>query len=162
MTVNVIATKPHIMIALVHILPLNKERNMTNQDDDLFSEGAKRIKQILKDKNIKPTDIVNALGVSKETVSKWVQGSATPNAQSLIDLARLLGVTERWIAESKESKKTETAKENKAGIALEDATADQLISELKARYAELNLKADIKISVEPIAGGFVTKEGFED
>jgi len=28
--------------------------------------------------------------------------------------------------------------------------------------AELNLKAEIKISVEPIEGGFVSKDGFED
>ena len=80
---------------------------MSNQDDDLFSEGAKRIKQLIKDKNIKPTDIVNALGVSKETVSKWVQDSATPNAQNLIELAKLLGVTERWIAETKDNKKSD-------------------------------------------------------
>ena len=131
---------------------------MSNQDDDLFSEGAKRIKQLIKDKNIKPTDIVNALGVSKETVSKWVQDSATPNAQNLIELAKLLGVTERWIAETK---KTE-AVEIKTGVALKEASADQLIRELKSRYAELNLKAEIKISVEPIEGGFVSKEGFED
>ena len=131
---------------------------MSNQDDDLFSEGAKRIKQLIKDKNIKPTDIVNALGVSKETVSKWVQDSATPNAQNLIELAKLLGVTERWIAETK---KTE-AVEIKTGVALKEASADQLIRELKSRYAELNLKAEINISVEPIEGGFVSKDGFED
>lgn len=135
---------------------------MSNQDDDLFSEGAKRIKQLIKDKNIKPTDIVNALGVSKETVSKWVQDSATPNAQNLIELAKLLGVTERWIAESKETKKSEIFEQNKQGVSLKEASADQLIRELKARYAELNLKAEIKISVEPIEGGFVSKEGFED
>lgn len=135
---------------------------MNNQDDDLFSEGAKRIKQLIKDKNIKPTDIVNALGVSKDTVSKWVQGSATPNAQNLMELARLLGVTERWISEIKEPRKTEAPKEMKSGIALKEASPDQLIAELKSRYAALNLKAEIKISVEPIAGGFVSTEGFED
>ncbi|NHB56800.1 helix-turn-helix domain-containing protein [Acinetobacter shaoyimingii] len=129
-----------------------------SQDDDLLSEGAKRIKQILKDKNIKPTDIVNALGVSKDTVSKWVQGSATPNAQSLVDLARLLGVTERWIAESKDPKKTEPVKSEKEDVSLKDASPDQLIAELKARYAALNLKAEIKVTVEPIEGGFVLKE----
>lgn len=135
---------------------------MNNQDDDLFSEGAKRIKQLIKDKNIKPTDIVNALGVSKDTVSKWVQGSATPNAQNLMELARLLGVTERWISEIKEPRKTEAPKEIKSGIALKEASPDQLIAELKSRYAALNLKAEIKVSVEPIAGGFVSTEGFED
>ena len=135
---------------------------MTNQDDDLFSEGAKRIKQLIKDKNIKPTDIVNALGVSKETVSKWVQDSATPNAQSLIELAKLLSVTERWIAESKISKKTESTQETKTDVWLKEASPDQLITELKSRYAALNLKAEIKVTVEPIEGGFVSKDGFED
>ncbi|WP_338561192.1 helix-turn-helix domain-containing protein [Acinetobacter sp. KS-LM10] len=138
---------------------------MNKEDDDLFSEGAKRIKQLIKDKNIKPTDIVNALGVSKETVSKWVQESATPNAQHLIELAKLLGVTERWIAETKDTKKSDIARderENRTGLELKDATPDQLIAELKSRYAALNLKAEIKVSVEPIAGGFVSKNGFED
>ena len=139
---------------------------MSHQDEDLFSEGAKRIKQLIKDKNLKPTDIVNALGVSKETVSKWVQESATPNAQSLIELAKLLSVTERWIAESKIPKKTEpeskavVVPEDKAGVLLKQASPDQLIAELKSRYAALHLKAEIKVTVEPIAGGFVSKEGF--
>lgn len=132
------------------------------QEEDLFSEGAKRIRQLIKDKNIKPTDIVNALGVSKDTVSKWVQGSATPNAQSLLELAKLLGVTEKWIVESKDAKSDQVFKQDKDSVALKDASADQLIRELKSRYAELNLKAEIKITVEPIEGGFVSKEGFED
>ena len=139
---------------------------MVVQEEDLFSEGAKRIKQLIKEKNLKPTDIVNALGVSKETVSKWVQDSATPNAQSLIELAKLLSVTERWISESKLPKKVDAVStvspEVKAGVLLKDATPDQLIAELKSRYAALNLKAEIKVTVEPIAGGFVSKEGFED
>lgn len=139
---------------------------MSNHDDDLFSESAKKIKQLIKDKNIKPTEIVSALGVTKETVSKWVQESATPNAQNLVELAKLLSVTERWIAESKMiHKKAEPAPkaipEVKAGVLLKDASPDQLIAELKSRYAALNLKAEIKVTVEPIAGGFVSKEGFE-
>ena len=147
------------MIQIVHA---KRENNMNDQDDDLFSEAAKRIKQLIKDKNIKPTDIVNALGVSKDTVSKWVQDSATPNAQNLMELSRLLGVTERWISEIKEPRKNEASKDAKAGLQLTDATPEQLIAELKSRYGALNLKADIKVSVEPIAGGFVSKEGFED
>lgn len=134
---------------------------MSNQEDDLFSEGAKRLKQLIKDKNLKPAEIVNALGVSKETVSKWVQDSATPNAQNLVELAKLLGVTERWIAESKGSKKTDLPVSSTC-VALKDATPDQLIAELKLRYALLNLKAEVKVTVEPIVGGFVSKEGFDD
>lgn len=150
------------MIALIEQLNFFLVQNMANQDDDLFSEGAKRIKQLIKDKNIKPTDIVNALGVSKDTVSKCVQESATPNAQSLIELAKLLSVTERWITESKIPKRAEISKDTKTDISLTEATPDQLIAELKSRYVALNLKAEIKVSVEPIAGGFVSKDGFED
>ena len=137
---------------------------MTAQDDDIFSEGAKKLRKLIKEKNIKPTDIVNALGVSKETVSKWMQDSATPNAQNLLELAKLLGVTERWMSESKDVVKSNLQKNShqahtvKEGVALKDASSDQLIAELKHRYAELNLKADIKITVEPIDGGFVVKD----
>lgn len=78
----------------VHIF---KDEKVNKQDEDIFIEGAKRIKQLIQDKNIKPMDIVNALEVSRGTVSKWLQGSSTPNTQSLIDLARYLGVSEHWI-----------------------------------------------------------------
>lgn len=150
---------------------------MALQDDDLFSESAKKLRKLIKDKNIKPAEIVNALGVSRENVSKWMQESAPPNAHHLLELAKLLGVTERWMNDFKEknddhqNKKTSTAhvqdekkplvtanKLKQHDISLKEATAEQLIEELKARYADLNLKADIKISVEPIQGGFVVKE----
>ena len=57
---------------------------MSQQDDDRLIEGAKRIKQLIQDKNIKPIDIVNALELSRGTVGKWLQGSSTPSAQSLM------------------------------------------------------------------------------
>lgn len=129
---------------------------MSQHDDDIFIEGAKRIKQLIHDKNIKPMDIVNALEVSRGTVGKWLQGSSTPSAQSLMELAKFLGVTERWILESKDVQHT-TAQEEST-VDLKKASVEQLMNELKARYAELNLKAEIKVSVEPIAGGFVIKE----
>lgn len=137
----------------VHIF---KDEKVNKQDEDIFIEGAKRIKQLIQDKNIKPMDIVNALEVSRGTVSKWLQGSSTPNTQSLIDLARYLGVSEHWILEGKESKANETQHSN--FIDLKQASVDQLIAELKARYAVLNLKAEIKVSVQPIEGGFVTQD----
>lgn len=129
---------------------------MSQHDDDIFIEGAKRIKQLIQDKNIKPMDIVNALEVSRGTVGKWLQGSSTPSAQSLMELAKFLGVTERWILESKDVQHTIAQEEST--VDLKKASVEQLMNELKARYAELNLKAEIKVSVEPIAGGFVIKE----
>lgn len=135
---------------------------MVEKDDDLLIEGAKRLKQLIQDKNIKASDIVNVLETSKGTMSKWLQNSTPSSAQSLIELARLVGMTERWNAESKQqNQQDQTDMVNKADVAsqvdLSQATMEQLMAEIKDRYAALNLKAEIKISVEPIDGGFVTQ-----
>ena len=135
---------------------------MVEKDDDLLIEGAKRLKQLIQDKNIKASDIVNVLETSKGTMSKWLQNSTPSSAQSLIELARLVGMTERWNAESKQqNQQDQPDRVNKADVAsqvdLSQATMEQLMTEIKDRYAALNLKAEIKISVEPIDGGFVTQ-----
>lgn len=135
---------------------------MAEKEDDLLIEGAKRLKQLIQDKNIKATDIVNILESSKGTMSKWLQHSTPSSAQSLIELARLVGMTERWNSEIKQQNQQDQADlVNKAYVAsevdLSQATVEQLMGEIKDRYAALNLKAEIKISVEPLEGGFVTK-----
>lgn len=136
---------------------------MVEKDDDLLIEGAKRLKQLIQDKNIKASDIVNVLETSKGTMSKWLQNSTPSSAQSLIELARLVGMTERWNSETKQQNQQDQADlVNKAYVAskvdLSQATMEQLMAEIKDRYAALNLKAEIKISVEPIDGGFVQVE----
>ena len=136
---------------------------MSDKEDDIFIEGAKRIKQLIQEQNIKPIDIVNALDASRESMSKWLQNSTPSSAQSLIELARLVGLTERWNTEDKTQAKTDL-KSNQAAPAeldLKQASVDQLLAEIKARYAALNLKAEIKISVTPLDGGFVSIDGFE-
>lgn len=131
---------------------------MAEKEDDLLIEGAKRLKQLIQDKNIKATDIVNILETSKGTMSKWLQNSTPSSAQSLIELARLIGMTERW-NESKQQDQEAMVKKAYAEseLDLSQASMEQLIAEIKQRYAALNLKAEIKISVEPIDGGFVTQ-----
>lgn len=133
---------------------------MSDKEDDIFIEGAKRIKQLIQDQNIKPMDIVNALDASRESMSKWLQNSTPSSAQSLIELARLVGLTERWNAEGKNQAKTDLKANPNVPpeLDLKQASVDQLLAEIKARYAALNLKAEIKISVTPLDGGFVVKD----
>jgi transcriptional regulator with XRE-family HTH domain len=133
---------------------------MVEKEDDLFIEGAKRLKQLIQDKNIKASDIVNVLETSKGTMSKWLHNSTPSSAQSLIELARLVGMTERWNMEAKQQDKTELVSKAYAEseLDLSHATMEQLINEIKDRYVALNLKAEIKINVEPLEGGFVTKD----
>lgn len=132
---------------------------MDQKDEDRFVEGVKRIKQLIQDKNLNQMDLIDALGVSKKTVTQWLQNSTSPNTQNLIDLVKLLGVTERWNnSESKSNSLNSKPDAAAQGVALSQATVDQLINEIKARYADLNLKADIKIHVEVIEGSFVSKD----
>ena len=131
---------------------------MAEKDDDLLIEGAKRLKQLIQDKNIKASDIVSVLETSKGTMSKWLQNSTPSSAQSLIELARLVGMTERW-NDAKQQDREELVNRayEESELDLSQASMEQLMGEIKDRYAALNLKAEIKISVEPMDGGFVTK-----
>ncbi|OTG67600.1 helix-turn-helix domain-containing protein [Acinetobacter silvestris] len=133
---------------------------MSDKEDDLFIEGTKKIKQLIQDKQIKPADIAHILELSKGTMSKWFQNSTPSTAQSLIELARLVGVSERWKSEARNEEKIDlvTKAYEQSELDLKTASVDQLMMEIKARYAALNLKAEIKISVEPLEGGFVTRD----
>ena len=71
--------------------------------------------------------------------------------------------TEEYELQSKQQTQQDQADlVNKAYVAsevdLSQATMEQLMGEIKDRYAALNLKADIKITVEPLEGGFVQTE----
>lgn len=133
---------------------------MSDKDDDLFVEGAKRLKQLIQDKNIKASDIVNVLESSKGTMSKWLQNSTPSSAQSLIELIKLIGMTERRSDDLKAEQRVNLVEKAYAESEcdLSHATMEQLMAEIKKRYAALNLKAEIKISVHPIEGGFVTRD----
>ena len=136
---------------------------MSDKDDDLFVEGAKRLKQLIQDKNIKASDLVSVLESSKGTMSKWLQNSTPSSAQSLVELVKLVGMTERRSSEIKQDTRADLVAKAYAEseLDLSHVTMEQLMGEIKDRYAALNLKADIKISVQPIEGGFVMRDESE-
>ena len=45
------------------------------------------------EKNMSQGDLADALGVSRQSVSKWENGNATPDLDKLVKLAKLFGVT---------------------------------------------------------------------
>ncbi|MBO9152878.1 helix-turn-helix transcriptional regulator [Chitinophaga sp. GCM10012297] len=51
-----------------------------------------RIRVILAEKNRKNKDIAEAIGVSEQTVSKWVTNTSQPALQQLFAIAGFLGV----------------------------------------------------------------------
>lgn len=58
---------------------------------------SERIKNRMGSLALKPKDIVNRIGVSKATVSQWVNGNSAPEGQNLLHLAETLEVTPDWL-----------------------------------------------------------------
>lgn len=62
-----------------------------------MSEVHDRLIRKMKENNLKQVDLINALEVSRGTVSKWVSGINTPSAVVLPRLASLLKTTPAWL-----------------------------------------------------------------
>lgn len=56
-----------------------------------------RIRVRMAEKNLKQTNVADAIGASKGTISKWLAGKNVPKNDYLIRLARLLHTTPEWI-----------------------------------------------------------------
>lgn len=61
--------------------------------------------------NIKSVDIVAATGVSKGTVSNWINGGTDPNGENLVRLAACLRTTEKWLQTGKGTPEGDSAEE---------------------------------------------------
>ena len=53
----------------------------------------KTIYRLRTEKNMSQGDLADALGVSRQSVSKWENGNATPDLERLVKMAELFGVT---------------------------------------------------------------------
>lgn len=52
-----------------------------------------RIYQLRKEKNMTQQDLADRLGVSRQAVSRWEMGTATPEIESLTAMSRIFGMT---------------------------------------------------------------------
>lgn len=57
-----------------------------------------RITALRKEKNISQSEIAKQMGVSRQAVSKWEQGTSSPDTERLIQLAKLLGTEVEYLA----------------------------------------------------------------
>jgi len=66
-----------------------------------------RIRDLLKDKNIKPDDFANVLGVSTEAVRLWCAGYARPDIDKLLFIANYFNVSVNYLLGQTDSQSTE-------------------------------------------------------
>lgn len=57
-----------------------------------------RITALRKERSISQAELASRLGVSRQAVSKWEQGSSSPDTAKLIQLAELLGTDVEYLA----------------------------------------------------------------
>ena len=62
-----------------------------------------RIIQLRKEKNINQNQLAQAMGVSRQAVSKWENGRSTPDPLKLIQLAELLGTDVEYLSTGRQS-----------------------------------------------------------
>ena len=57
-----------------------------------------RITTLRKEKGISQTELAKRMNVSRQAVSKWEQGSSSPDTERLIQLAEILGTEVEYLA----------------------------------------------------------------
>lgn len=57
-----------------------------------------RITALRKEKEISQTELAKRMNVSRQAVSKWEQGSSSPDTERLIQLAEILGTEVEYLA----------------------------------------------------------------
>ncbi|MFC6205739.1 XRE family transcriptional regulator [Psychrobacter urativorans] len=58
---------------------------------------AERIKDLMDSKGLKQVDVVKAIGISKSSVSKWLNAKACPSGEYLRRLSEILETSEYWL-----------------------------------------------------------------
>lgn len=58
---------------------------------------AERIKNLMDSKGLKQVDLVRAIGISKSSVSKWLNAKACPSGEYLRRLSEVLETSEYWL-----------------------------------------------------------------
>lgn len=58
---------------------------------------AERLNEALKLKGKKQIDLVQGTGVNKSTISRYLRGEREPKQTALLNLARVLNVSEAWL-----------------------------------------------------------------
>lgn len=61
------------------------------------AETAARIQQALTEAGKKQTDLVEATGLNKGTISRYISGQVEPKQKAIMALARALDVDEMWL-----------------------------------------------------------------
>lgn len=105
---------------------MTTESDQTTQTERIPGFG-RRVQEVLDEADLNKTDAMRRLGVAYTTVTKWVDGSNTPNVANLVPLAELGGVHVEWLITGNGPKYMDESR---------NAAADKAERERRARYEQ--------------------------
>lgn len=76
-----------------------------------------QLENLCKTKGVKPSNLVESLGMSKGTMSNWKKGG-TPNADAVVRIAEHFGVTTDYLLTGKENLSIPISSEDKEWLSL--------------------------------------------
>ncbi len=94
--VQVLECDPEWLMFGMGQAPEKTTRVLEEKEFGAFETGA-RLKHLMEVNNLKSTDLAYELGVSRATVSQWVNDIAIPNGMSLVSVCEALNCTPRWL-----------------------------------------------------------------
>lgn len=80
--------------------------------EDVKQLLSKRIKQRLKELDLKQKDLIEKTGQPKSTISKIINGVVTPRIDILIPISRVLNVSIDWLVREQEDMKADVSSLN--------------------------------------------------
>jgi transcriptional regulator with XRE-family HTH domain len=70
---------------------------MDKENSERHDELRDRLREALKDNNMKPIELAERAGVPKSMVSYYLSGKSVPKADRIYKMAQVLGVNESWL-----------------------------------------------------------------
>lgn len=70
-----------------------KNINLSLEVKTMTIEFANRLAELRKNKGLSQEELADKLGVSRQAVSKWERGEASPDTDNLIELARIYDIS---------------------------------------------------------------------
>lgn len=103
-------------------------------------------------KNMSQTDLANEVDVSRQSISKWETGTATPDLDKLIKLSKIFEVSLDELV----GNETDSADKDSEPVLMTQEQVDVIVADIKKEYSK---KTPILYSLLTILGGIFILQG---
>ena len=109
-----------------------------------------RLKEAMDDLNMKPVDVAHAAGISKSSMTYYMQGKMVAKGVNIVNLARALNVSEGWlmgldVSKARVETKTELSEMSASRAALINLCMEASEEEVAMLYRLVAAARNVKV-----------------